>query len=67
MFLFLGKFTTKKLIDNIETKRNYIDNRINNFSEEDIKKIQKKNFFSCKFEFLNIYEIEKQKNLKIFI
>ena len=40
----IGKFT-KKLNDNIESIRNYIDNRINNFSEENIKKIQKKNFF----------------------
>ena len=40
----IGKFT-KKISDNIETIRNYIDNRINNFSEENIKKIQKKNFF----------------------
>jgi hypothetical protein len=52
----IGKFT-KKIIDNIETIRNYIDNRINNFSEENIKKIQKKNFFLIVnriYEFLNI-------------
>ncbi len=70
MFLFLVWLKNwLKLNDNIESIINYIDNRINNFSEENIKTTQKKNFFIVNwiYEFLNIYEIEKQKNLKIFI
>ena len=62
----IGNFT-KKLNDNIETIRNYIDNRINNFREEDIKNNPKEEIFLVLnriYEFLNIDEIEKQKKFE---
>ena len=54
----IGKFT-KKIINNIETIRNYIDNRINNFTEEEIFIVVKRIY-----DFINIDEIEKQKKFE---
>ena len=62
----IGKFT-KKLNDNIESIRNYIDNRINNFTEEEIIKNPKEEIFIVVkriYDFINIDEIEKQKKFE---
>ena len=62
----IGKFT-KKLNDNIESIRNYIDNRINNFTEEEIIKNPKEEIFIVVkriYDFINIDEIAKQRKFE---